>query len=135
VKTKYYLQDWVRLKKRIGRTLEMVREFEYKGEVFRVNYHGIAGHEEIIIVHLEDRVLEEGGEISIDRMTEENDTSAPIEDIIVMLCDQLIPERGIQVSDPNGPFTWRQMDARYEVHDGTQDDGFGEWQHMKEAKA
>jgi hypothetical protein len=135
VKTKYYLQDWVRLKKRIGRTLEMVREFEYKGEVFRVNYHGIAGHEEIIIVHLEDRVLEEGGEISIDRMTEENDTSAPIEDIIVMLCDQLIPERGIQVSDPNGPFTWRQMDARYEVHDGTQDDGFGEWQHMKEVKA
>jgi hypothetical protein len=109
----------------------MVREFEYKGEVFRVNYHGISGHEEIIIVHLEDRVMEEGGEISIDRMTEENDTGAPIEEIIVMLCDQLIPERGIQVSDPNGAFTWREMDARYEVHDGTQEDGFGEWQHMK----
>jgi hypothetical protein len=113
----------------------MVREFEYRGEVFRVNYHGISGHEEIIIVHLEDRVMEEGGEISIDRMTEENDTGAPIEDIIVMLCDQLIPERGINVSDPNGAFTWREMDARYEVHDGTQEDGFGEWQHMKEEEA
>ena len=76
----------------------MVREFEYKGEVFRVNYHGISGHEEIIIVHLEDRVMEEGGEISIDRMTEENDTSAPIEDIIVMLCDQLSPACGLQLA-------------------------------------
>jgi hypothetical protein len=110
----------------------MVREFEYRGEVFRVNYHGISGHEEIIIVHLEDRVMEEGGEISIDRMTEENDTLAPIEDIIVMLCDQLIRERDIKVSDPNGAFIWREMDGRYEVHDGTQEEGFGEWQHMKE---
>ena len=28
----------------------MVREFEYKGETFRVTAHGIAGHEEIFIV-------------------------------------------------------------------------------------
>ena len=110
----------------------MVREFEYKGEIFRANYHGIAGHEEIIIVHLEDRVSEEGGEISIDRMTEENDQTAPIEDIIMMLCDQLIPERGIQVSDPGGKFAWRKMNAVYDVHDGTQEDGFGEWQEVKE---
>lgn len=108
----------------------MVREFEYRGEIFRVNYHGIAGHEEIIIVHLEDRVSEEGGEISIDRMTEENDTSAPIEDIITMLCDRLIPERGIQVADPNGAFAWRQGKVVYAVHDGKQDDGFGEYQDV-----
>ncbi len=108
----------------------MVREFEYQGEIFRVNFHGIAGHEEIFIVHLEDRESEEGGEISIDRMTEENDTSAPIEDIIVMLCDKLILERGIQVSDPSGSFAWRQGKIVYGVHDGTQDHGYGTYQSI-----
>jgi len=68
----------------------MVREFEYKGETFRVTAHGIPGHEEIFIVHIEVDGTE-GGETSIDRMTEENDTSAPLEDIIVMLCDRLTP--------------------------------------------
>ncbi len=96
----------------------MVREFEYKGETFRVTAHGVAGHEEIFIVHIEDD--EEGGEISIDRMTEENDRSAPIEDIIVMLCDKLIPEREIKVQDPNGAFAWRQGKVVFDVHDGVQ---------------
>ncbi|BAM89045.1 hypothetical protein S58_30450 [Bradyrhizobium oligotrophicum S58] len=97
----------------------MVREFEYKGEVFRVTAHGIHGHEEIFITHIEDGV--EGGEISIDRMTEDNDTSAPLEDIIVMLCDKLIPESGIACRNPNGPFAWRQGNIVYNVHDGVQE--------------
>jgi len=96
----------------------MVREFEYKGETFRVTAHGIAGHEEIFIVHIEDE--EEGGEISIDRMTEENDTTAPLEEICQMLCDRLIPEREIVVRDPNGPFAWRQGRVVFDVHNGVQ---------------
>jgi hypothetical protein len=99
----------------------MVREFQYKGETFRVTAHGIAGHEEIFIVHMEDG--EEGGEISIDRMTEENDTSAPLEDICVMLCDRLIPERKIEVQNPDGAFAWRQGKIVFEVHNGVQDFG------------
>ncbi len=63
----------------------------------------------------------EGGEISIDRMTEENDTSAPLQDIIIMLCDRLIPERSIDVSDPNGAFSWRQGNVQFAVHDGIQE--------------
>ncbi|MGJ5181438.1 hypothetical protein ACQR16_32060 [Bradyrhizobium oligotrophicum] len=97
----------------------MVREFEYKGEVFRVTAHGIHGHEEIFIVHIEDGV--EGDEISIDRMTEENDTSAPLEDIIVMLCDKLIPEAGIVCREPGGAFAWREGKVVYQVHDGVQE--------------
>jgi hypothetical protein len=94
----------------------MVREFEYKGETFRVTAHGINGHEEIFIVHMDNGV--EGSETSIDRMTEENDTSAPLEDIIVMLCDQLTPESGINCRNPDGPFAWRQGKVVYEVHSG-----------------
>jgi hypothetical protein len=99
----------------------MVREFEYQGEIFRVTAHGIAGHEEIFIVHMEDG--EEGGETSIDRMTEENDTSAPLEDICVMLCDKLIPEREIKVQSPGAPFAWREGKIQFDVHDGIQDRG------------
>jgi hypothetical protein len=99
---------------------QMVREFEYRGETFRVTAHGIAGHEEIFIVHIEADGME-GGEISIDRMTEENDTSAPLQDIIIMLCDRLIPERGIAVSNPDGPFAWRQGNVQFAVHDGVQE--------------
>ena len=97
----------------------MVREFEYKGETFRATYHGIQGHEEIFVVHMEDDGVE-GGEISIDRMTEENDTSAPIEDILVMLCDKLIPEREIAVGNPDGVFAWRDGKVVFQVHDGLQ---------------
>ena len=97
----------------------MVREFEYRGETFRVTAHGIAGHEEIFIVHIEPDGTE-GFENSIDRMTEENDTSAPIEDIIVMLCDQVIRERSIRVKDANGSFAWRQGNVQFDVHDGIQ---------------
>lgn len=97
----------------------MVREFEYKGETFRATVHGIAGHEEIFIVHIEEDGME-GDEISIDRMTEQNDTSAPLEEVIVMLCDRLIPERGIEVQDPAGPFAWRQGKVVFDVHDGIQ---------------
>jgi hypothetical protein len=82
----------------------MIREFRYRGETFRVNAHGIAGHEEVFIMHLVDG--EEEGEISIDRMTEENDTSAPISAICEMLCDKLIIENSIDVADPNGAFEW-----------------------------
>ncbi|PWB82215.1 MAG: hypothetical protein C3F11_12905 [Methylocystaceae bacterium] len=82
----------------------MIREFQYRGETFRVNAHGVAGHEEVFIIHLVDG--EEEGEISIDRMTEENDTSAPIEDICVMLCDRLIVENSIDCADPEGGFGW-----------------------------
>jgi hypothetical protein len=82
----------------------MIREFQYKGETFRVNAHGVAGHEEVFIIHLVDG--EEMGEISIDRMTEENDTSAPIEAICVMLCDKLIAEQEIGCADPEAAFAW-----------------------------
>lgn len=95
----------------------MVREFEYKGETFRVTAHGIAGHEEIFIVHIEPDGTE-GSEISIDRMTEENDTSAPIEDIIVMLCDKIVPD--IDVSNPDGAFAWREGNIQFDVHNGVQ---------------
>jgi hypothetical protein len=95
----------------------MVREFEYKGETFRVTAHGIAGHEEIFIVHIEPDGTE-GAETSIDRMTEENDTSAPLEDIIVMLCDRLTPD--IDVRDPTGSFCWRQGNIQFDVHNGVQ---------------
>ena len=97
----------------------MVREFEYQGETFRVTAHGIHGHEEIFIVHIEDGGVE-GGEISIDRMTEENDTSAPLEDILIMLCDKLIPQSEIQVQTPGAPFAWRQGNVVFAVHDGLQ---------------
>lgn len=82
----------------------MIREFRYKGETFRVNAHGVPGHEEVFIIHLVDG--EELGEISIDRMTEENDTSAPIDAICVMLCDKLIAEQDIQCADPGAGFVW-----------------------------
>ena len=45
-------------------------------------------------------------EISIDRMTEENDTSAPIEAICVMLCDKLIAEENMDCADVGGGFVW-----------------------------
>lgn len=95
----------------------MVREFEYKGEIFRVTAHGIHGHEEIFIVHIE-KDGTEGGEASIDRMTEPNDTDAPIEDIIVMLCERLIPD--IDGHDPSQPFAWREGNVVYQVHNGVQ---------------
>jgi hypothetical protein len=95
----------------------MVREFEYKGEIFRVTAHGIPGHEEIFVVHV-DRDGVEGGETSIDRMTEENDTSARLEDILVMLCDRLTPD--IEVRDTTGPFAWRDGNVVFDVHDGVQ---------------
>lgn len=82
----------------------MIREFQYKGETFRVNAHGVHGHEEVFIIHLVDG--EEMGEISIDRMTEENDTSAPIEAICVMLCDKLIAEQQIDCADPEANLVW-----------------------------
>jgi hypothetical protein len=82
----------------------MIREFQYKGETFRVNAHGIHGHEEVFIIHFVDG--EEEGEISIDRMTEENDTNAPIDAICVMLCDKLLAEQGVVCADPNAGFSW-----------------------------
>src|SRR5208337_3950701 len=88
--------------KNMGR--EMIREFQYKGETFRVNAHGVPGHEEVFIIHIVDG--EEMGEISIDRMTEENDTSAPIDAICVMLCDKLIVEQEINCADPDAKFAW-----------------------------
>ena len=97
---------------------QMVREFQYRGETFRVNAHGIAGHEEVFIIYLVDGVEE--AETSIDRMTEENDTSAPLEDICVMLCDRLIGEQGIACADPNAGFTWVEGNILAEVHDGIQ---------------
>ena len=90
----------------------MIREFKYKGETFRVNAHGIAGHEEVFIIHLVDD--EEVAEISIDRMTEENDTTAPIDAICVMLCDKLIADESIECADPDAGFAW--VDAKT-LHD------------------
>ncbi|MCI0466279.1 MAG: hypothetical protein L0Y57_04635 [Beijerinckiaceae bacterium] len=97
----------------------MVREFQYRGETFRVNAHGIAGHEEVFIMYLVDGV--ESGEGSIDRMTEENDTSAPLEDICVMLCDRLIAEQKIDCAAPDAGFEWVKGNVLAEVHDGIQD--------------
>jgi hypothetical protein len=95
----------------------MVREFEYKGETFRVTAHGIAGHEEVFVVHVDGQGVE-GGETSIDRMTEANDTTAPLESILVMLCERLTPD--IEVRDPNAPFVWRKGNVVFDVHDGVQ---------------
>jgi len=97
----------------------MVREFVYKGETFRVTAHGIQGHEEIFIVHILDG--DELGEISIDRMTEENDTSAPLEAICCMLCDRLIAEQALECQSPDVGFAWRQGNVLFDVHDGLQD--------------
>jgi len=47
---------------------------------------------------------EEFGEMSIDRMTEENDTEAPIEQICIDLCEKLISEREIQCANPSAGF-------------------------------
>ena len=95
----------------------MVREFEYLGEIFRATVHGIHGHEEIFVVHIEKDGME-GVETSIDRMTDENDTSAPLEDILVMLCGRLTPD--IDVADPNGAFAWREGNVMFDVHNGLQ---------------
>jgi hypothetical protein len=95
----------------------MVGEFLYRGEIFRATYHGVAGHEEIFILHIDKDGLE-GGETSIYRMTEENDRSAPPEDVLVMLCDRLTPD--IEVKDPNGAFEWRKGNVVFDVHDGLQ---------------
>jgi hypothetical protein len=96
----------------------MVREFGYRGETWRVAAHGIRGREEVFIVHIvEDG--RQGFETSIDRMTEPNDPDATLQDVIVMLCDRLIADRGMSVSDPGEPFVWRQAaDTRHEIHDG-----------------
>jgi hypothetical protein len=69
---------------------------------------------------------EEMGEISIDRMTEENDTSAPIEVICVELCDRLIIEREINAkdpADPEGGFSWNDTKEKiaFQVHNGLQE--------------
>lgn len=82
----------------------MIREFRYKGEIFRVNAHGAHGHEEVFIIHLVDD--EEVGEISIDRMTEENDRNASIDAICIMLCDKLIAEQQIDCAEPAAGFVW-----------------------------
>lgn len=102
----------------MGKIEEMVREFEYRGETFRVNAHGAPGHEEVFIIHLVDG--EEEGEISIDRMTEENDRAAPLEAIITLLCDRLMIEREVVVADANGPFKWREGKVLFNVHNGVQ---------------
>ena len=95
----------------------MIRDFGYKGEMWRVAAHGIPGREEVFIVHIGQDGIE-GFENSIDRMTEPNDTSASVQDIIVLLCDRLIEERGLRVSDHGEPFAWCQSAIRHEVHDG-----------------
>jgi len=95
----------------------MVREFEYKGEIFRVTAHGIPGHEEVFVVHIDGQGVE-GGETSIDRMTEPNDKSAPLEAILVMLCERLVPD--IPVRDPNASFAWREGKVLFAVHNGVQ---------------
>jgi hypothetical protein len=53
------------------------------------------GHEEVFIMHLIDG--EEPGEMLIDRMTEENDAEAPIEQICIDLCKKLIPSMKFNV--------------------------------------
>ncbi len=91
----------------------MIREFQYRGETFRVNAHGVAGHEEVFIIHLVDG--EEMGEISIDRMTEENDTSAPLERICVLLCDRLIAENDVDCTAPEAGFAWVEGEVLRQV--------------------
>jgi hypothetical protein len=100
----------------------MIRDFGYKGETWRVAAHGIPGHEEVFIVYIGHDGTEGGPmgdhQASIDRMTEPNDTGAPLQNIIVMLCDRLIEDRKIPVSDPTEPFAWHRSGIRYGVHDG-----------------
>lgn len=82
----------------------ILRDFGYKGEAWRVAAHGIAARR-----FSSSTPGGTGRETSIGRMTEPNDTSAPLQDIIVMLCDQLIEDRGMMVSNPGEPFAWRQI--------------------------
>jgi hypothetical protein len=52
-------------------------------------------------------------------MTEPNDPDASLQDIIVMLCDRLIADRGMSVGNPDEPFAWRRAtDTQHEIHDG-----------------
>lgn len=68
----------------------------------------------------------EFGEMSINRMTKENETSATSDVICVELCDHLIVEREINAKakdDPAGAFTWNDTQAKiaFQVHNGLQD--------------
>ena len=84
----------------------------------------MTGYEEVFIMHMIDG--EEFGEMSIDRMTEENDTDAPIDVICVELCDRLIVEREINAEtkdDPDGIFTWNDTAKKiaFKVLNGLQE--------------
>lgn len=98
----------------------MVREFSFRGEIFRATVHGRAGKEEIFLIHMEDG--EEGPEISLDRFEDpDNDPTQSLECGLAALADKLMTEQSIVPSDADATFAWvepRGTGAR--VHSGIQ---------------
>jgi hypothetical protein len=97
----------------------MVREFAYRGEIFRATVHGRTGKEEIFLIHMVDG--EEGPEISIDRFEDaDNDPNEGLEQGLIRLADKLFSEQGIVPSDADAPFAWIEAQPRAQVHSGVQ---------------
>jgi hypothetical protein len=97
----------------------MVREFSYRGEIFRATVHGRPGKEEIFLIHMTDD--EEGPEISLDRFEDpDNDPAQSLEDGLATLADKLIAEQGIVPAAGDAPFAWAESKGSVRVHSGVQ---------------
>lgn len=83
----------------------MIREFNYRGERFRIVAHGHPGKEEIFLTHMEDG--DEGEGLSLDRLTDAgNDPAESLETCLARLADQTMEEWNITPSDPGRGFAW-----------------------------
>lgn len=97
----------------------MVREFSYRGEIFRATVHGRPGIEELFLIHMIDD--EEGPEISLDRFEDpNNDPTQSLEDKLSELADQLLQEHGVAPTAPDAGFAWSEPKTRVKVHSGVQ---------------
>jgi hypothetical protein len=98
----------------------MVREFSYRGEVFRATVHGRPGKEEIFLIHMTEDD-EEGPEISLDRFEDPgNDPTQSLESGLAALADKLFTEQGMVPADGNAPFAWAEAKGSARVHNGVQ---------------
>lgn len=98
----------------------MVREFSYRGEIFRATVHGKPGKEEIFLIHMADG--EEGPEISLDRFEDpDNDPSQSLETSLAVLADKLFQEQDIVPADSSAAFAWVEPKTAIRVHSGVQD--------------
>ncbi|BBA37369.1 uncharacterized protein sS8_5452 [Methylocaldum marinum] len=100
----------------------MVREFSYRGEIFRATVHGRPGIEELFLIHMVDD--EEGPEISLDRFEDpNNDPAQSLEDKLADLADELMQEHAVEPADPNAAFAWNEPKTGVNVHSGVQHHG------------